>query len=337
MQDGKEVLLRTRDLKKYFPMGDKSEGGKQRLLRAVDGVSIEIFAGETLALVGESGSGKTTVGKTILRLLEPTGGEIFWRNEPITNISDKEMRILRREMQIIYQDPVDSLNPRRTVRQVLEEPLRYHKLVPHNQLRSRIEELLYEVGLDPVHMNRYPHEFSGGQRQRVGIARALSMNPKFIVCDEPVSALDVSIQAQILNLLTDLRKKQNLTYLFISHNLGVVRQISSRVMVMYLGMVMELCDSDTLFERPLHPYSKALLSAIPIPDPEKKRADRIVLQGDVPSPVDIPKGCRFHPRCAYMQPVCSEKEPVWEEVESGHFCMCHFAGKLGAMHKEAQT
>lgn len=318
-----EVLLEVKNLTKHFPITrgivfQKVVG----LNKAVDNVSFEIHRGETLGLVGESGCGKSTLGRTILRLLEATAGEVWFEGRNILELNNHEMRELRRDMQIIFQDPYASLNPRMTVGDIIGEPLLIHNLASGKALEQRVKELLSVVGLSGQHARRYPHEFSGGQRQRIGVARALAVNPKIIVCDEPVSALDVSIQAQVINLLQDLQKEFDLTYLFIAHDLAVVKHISDRVAVMYLGQLVELTTKDELYDNPLHPYTKALLSAIPIPNPEVKR-ERILLEGDVPSPINPPPGCHFHTRCRYATPVCSEMVPEWKEVKPGHFVACH--------------
>jgi oligopeptide transport system ATP-binding protein len=318
-------LLELRDVHKYFPIHAGLFSRHVGDVRAVDGVDFTINAGETLGLVGESGSGKTTVGRLILRLLTKTSGEIFYNGQDVTAMDAGQIRKLRREMQIIFQDPFASLNPRMTVGDIIGEPLQIHGIASGKDARDRVAELLQLVGLRPYHANRYPHEFSGGQRQRVGVARALAVDPKFIVCDEPVSALDVSIQAQVINLLEDLQAKLGLTYLFIAHDLSVVRHISTRVAVMYVGKIVELADRDSLYENPLHPYTQALLSAIPIPDPTVEgRRQRIVLTGDVPSPVDPPSGCRFRTRCPLAFQRCSDEIPAFKDYGGGHFAACHW-------------
>ena len=320
-----DVLLDIKDLKMYFPV---TKGiifqAKVGEVKAVDGVTFEIMKGETLGLVGESGCGKTTTGRCILQLYKPTEGEVIFQGRDLTRLSTKAMRPLRRELQVIFQDPYSSLNPRMTVGSIVEEPLTIHKIGDRKDRKERVQELFQVVGLNPYMVDRYPHEFSGGQRQRIGIARALAVNPSFIVCDEPVSALDVSIQAQVINLLQELQEQFNLTYLFIAHDLSVVRHISDRVAVMYLGKLAEVTDRDQLYEDPQHPYTKALLSAVPIPDPvvEAKR-ERIILTGDVPSPLNPPKGCTFHPRCPYAMDVCREVVPLLKETGKGHAVACH--------------
>jgi oligopeptide transport system ATP-binding protein len=319
-------LLRVEHLKMYFPITQGIILQRQvGWVRAVDDITFTVKRGETLGLVGESGCGKSTTGRAILQLYKPTDGKVNFLNKSLTTLSGGELRKMRREMQMIFQDPYASLNPRMTVGSIIGEPLEIHGLAKGREKQERVQELLRIVGLNPYFANRYPHEFSGGQRQRIGIARALAVQPSFIVCDEPISALDVSIQAQVINLLEDLQAQFNLTYLFIAHDLSVVRHISDRVAVMYVGKIVELTTRDLLYERPLHPYTKALLSAVPIPDPaiERKR-QRIILTGDVPSPVNPPTGCRFHPRCPFAQDVCREKEPELLEVEPNHFAACHF-------------
>lgn len=314
-------LLEVKGLKKYF-VGGSSSFRTKNYIKAVDDVSFFIYNGETLGVVGESGCGKSTMGRNVLRLQNPTEGETFFEGENINHYSKNKLRDLRKEMQMIFQDPYGSLNQRMTVGSMLNEVVRTHKIVPKKDTVSYIHGLLEDVGLKPEHYWKYPHEFSGGQRQRISIARALAVKPKLIVCDEAVSALDVSVQAQVLNLLQKLKKEYQLTYLFISHDLSVVKHISDRVAVMYLGQIVELANKHDLYKNPLHPYSKALLSAIPTVGSEKKR-DRIILEGDVPSPLNVPQGCRFHTRCPLAQEHCRHEVPEWREIEDGHFVACH--------------
>ncbi|MGP8101524.1 MAG: ABC transporter ATP-binding protein [Candidatus Cybelea sp.] len=324
------ALIEAKDIYKYFPIYAGLMSRHVADVRAVDGVSFTIQEGETLGLVGESGSGKTTVGRLLLRLLPVTKGEIDFEERNILAMNRGDIRRLRRSVQIIFQDPFASLNPRMSIGEIVSEPIRIHGLAKGKDVDDRVRELLGLVGLQPYHANRYPHEFSGGQRQRVGIARALAVQPRFIVCDEPVSALDVSIQAQVINLLEDLQAKFKLTYLFIAHDLSVVRHISTRVAVMYVGKIVELAYRDALYESPLHPYTQALLSAIPIPDPVvEKRRKRVVLTGDIPSPVNPPPGCRFHTRCPIAFERCSVEEPPLREYAPGHFAACHWVDEHG--------
>ncbi len=325
-------LLDVRNLKMHFPL---TQGiifqRKVGAVQAVDGVSFSVKRGETLGLVGESGCGKSTTGRAILQLYKPTAGNVIFNGKELTQLDSTNMRKMRRHLQMIFQDPYASLNPRMTVGNIVSEPMQIHKLVPKGERTKRVQELLQTVGLNPYFANRYPHEFSGGQRQRIGIARALAANPDFIVCDEPVSALDVSIQAQIVNLLEDLQEQFGLTYLFIAHDLSVVRHISDRVAVMYLGKIVEMANRNELYDNPLHPYTKALLSAVPIPDPviEKKR-ERIILTGDVPSPINPPSGCHFHTRCPYVMDVCKKIDPLFSDQGSGHHVACHLYPGSGA-------
>ncbi|MGB5423104.1 MAG: dipeptide ABC transporter ATP-binding protein [Desulfobacterales bacterium] len=323
-----DYLVEARNLVKYYPILGGVFLKEVAAVKAVDDVSLTIRSGETMGLVGESGCGKTTFGRAILRLEEPTAGEVIFKGRNLLACDAKEMRGLRKQMQIIFQDPFSSLNPRKTIAQIIGEPLLVHGMKNRKQREERVLYLLDVVGLRPEQMRRYPHMFSGGQRQRIGVARALALNPELIVCDEAVSALDVSIQAQVLNLLKDLQQEFGLTYLFISHDLHVVEHISDRVAVMYLGKIVEMAPSKDLYKRPLHPYSQALLSASPMPDPKRKHK-RIILKGDVPSPIDPPSGCRFHTRCIYARDLCSRKEPALREIESRHFAACHFAGDVG--------
>ena len=320
-------ILRVENLVKYFPVTRGIVFKKQiGTVQAVDDISFAVRKGETLGLVGESGCGKSTTARVVLRLLEPTAGAIYFDGQNITRFNRDQMRALRREMQIIFQDPYASLNPRMTVRSIVSEPLAIHGLFEESGGERFITDLLERVGLNPEHGNRYPHEFSGGQRQRVGVARARALRPKLIICDEPVSALDVSVQAQIVNLLEDLQDEFGLTYLFIAHDLSVVRHISDRVAVMYLGKIVELADRTSLYESPMHPYTQALLSAVPIPDPVKERTrKRIILEGDVPSPLNPPPACRFHTRCWKAEQICREVEPPLEDHGGGHVVACHFA------------
>ncbi|HET9723342.1 MAG TPA: oligopeptide/dipeptide ABC transporter ATP-binding protein [Actinomycetota bacterium] len=320
-------LVRITGVKKYFPITrgiifQKKIGN----VHAVDGVDLEIYPGETVGLVGETGCGKSTLARVVMRLYDATAGTIEFDGEDITRIKGHDLRVVRRNMQMIFQDPFASLNPRRTVGSIISEPFRLHRTVAKSKIKPEVQELMELVGLNPEHYNRYPHEFSGGQRQRIGVARSLALRPKLIVCDEPVSALDVSIQAQILNLLEDLQEEFNLTYLFIAHDLSVVKHVSDRVAVMYLGKIAEMAGGVTLYENPKHPYTGALLSAVPIPDPNlAAHKKRIILEGDVPSPIDPPSGCRFHPRCPNAQfPKCQEEEPQLEPMRPGQVVACHF-------------
>lgn len=323
----KKVLLEVRNLKKYFPIGGGIFREPTNYVKAVDDVSFTVMEGETLGLVGESGCGKSTLGRSILRLIEPTSGKVMFDGKDISAYGNKQMRLMRQKMQIIFQDPYASLNPRMTVGEFVGEPLDIFNLADGEQKTKKVISLLERVGLDEFSYDRYPHEFSGGQRQRIGIARALSLNPKLIICDEPVSALDVSVRSQVLNLMQDLQNELNLTYLFISHDLSVVKHISTRVAVMYLGRIVEITGKDELYENALHPYSKALLSAINVPDPAVK-VKRIVIKGDVPSPANPPKGCNFHPRCPHAMEVCSQIVPELKETADGHFVSCHLYNRF---------
>lgn len=321
----KQVLVRVENLHKYFPITRGIIIQRQvGAIKAVDGVSFDIYRGETLGLVGESGCGKSTTGRTVLQLYRPTSGQVYYEGESLVDMQGETLRRQRRKMQMIFQDPYASLNPRMTVGSIISEPLEVHGVAGGKERQDRVQELLKLVGLNPYFVNRYPHEFSGGQRQRIGVARALALNPSFIVCDEPISALDVSIQAQVVNLLEDLQSELGLTYLFIAHDLSMVRHISDRVAVMYLGKIVELTDRDTLYASPKHPYTEALLSAVPIPDPEvEEKRERIILKGDVPSPANPPQGCNFNTRCPKVMPVCYEVDPEFKEIAPGHWCACH--------------
>lgn len=328
MADNNTPLLKVEHLHKEFPTGSGFMGGKfsKKVVSAVNDLSFEIRAGETFGLVGESGCGKSTTGRAIMHLDPPTSGKVYFEGRDISRMNKKELKAMRREMQFIFQDPYASLNPRMTIGEIISEPMVIHGIGTPEERIERVRELLDVVGLNPEHINRYPHEFSGGQRQRVGIARSFILRPKLIICDEPVSALDVSIQAQVLNLLKDLQKQYGTAYLFIAHDLSVVQHISDRVAVMYLGKMVELSDWKSLYAEPNHPYTQALLSAVPIPDPDvQQNRKRIILAGDPPSPIDPPSGCRFHTRCPIAQAKCSEEAPEFREIGEGHFCACHYA------------
>ena len=326
IQTDSNALLEVNHLRKCFPIAKSFTGKVLSELIAVDDVSFKLYPGETIGIVGESGCGKTTLGRTILKLHQPSGGQIIFGGEDITNYNNRQMRHLRTDMQIIFQDPYSSLPPRSTVGDILSEPVLVHNIVPKDKVKEYVLELMEKCGLRDYYYERYPHEFSGGQRQRICIARALSVNPKLVICDEPVSALDVSIQAQIINLLKDLQRSMNLTYLFISHDLSVVKFISDKIGVMYLGSMVEFGSKKDIFENPLHPYTKALFSAIPNPNPDKKM-NRIVLKGDIPSPANPPKGCRFHTRCPYATERCKTEVPEYREYENGHFAACHLCAE----------
>jgi oligopeptide/dipeptide ABC transporter ATP-binding protein len=321
--NGGDPLIEVRSVKKYFPIRKGLLQRETGRVHAVDDVTFAVREGETLGLVGESGCGKSTLGRTIVRLLEPTDGAVVFEGRDISKLGPRALRPLRREMQMVFQDPYASLNPRKRVGSIIGTPMKIHR-VDRSERRKRVQELLETVGLSPEHYNRFPHEFSGGQRQRIGVARALALQPKLIVADEPVSALDVSIQSQMLNLLGDLQKELRLTYIFIAHDLGVVRHVSNRIAVMYLGKLVELAPAEELYQRPIMPYTEALLSAVPIPDPDlSAKRERIVLEGDVPSPINPPSGCRFHPRCRYMTDICREVEPPLTDYGHGHLAACH--------------
>lgn len=319
-----EVLLEVRNLQKFFPIKHGFLSGKTKYVQAVDDVSFSIKKGETFGLVGESGCGKSTLGRTIIRLYDPTGGDVIFDGAEIGKMPIAEMKPFRKRIQMIFQDPYASLNSRMTVGDIIGEPIDIHNIASGEERQKIIYDLLERVGLSREHASRYPHEFSGGQRQRIGIARALAVNPDFIICDEPISALDVSIQAQVVNMLEDLQKDFGLTYLFIAHDLSMVKHISDRIGVMYLGKLVEVCDANELYENPNHPYTQALLSAIPIPDPNVAKANkRVVLEGDVPSPINPPSGCRFRTRCRYAMPICAEQEPAIIDIGGGHMSACH--------------
>jgi oligopeptide/dipeptide ABC transporter ATP-binding protein len=317
-----DLLVEARNLKKYFPVKKGLLSRRKSYVRAVDGVTFSIHKGETLGLVGESGCGKSTTGRMIMRLLAPTEGEIWFNGKDISRFNDHQLREIRKELQMVFQDPYASLNPRMTVGEIIAEPLVVHNMLTGKEKESRVHELLELVGLTSYHAKRYAHEFSGGQRQRIGIARALALNPKLIVADEPVSALDVSIQSQVLNLMQDLQQEFGLTYLFISHDLSVVEHISNRVGVMYLGRIVEISDKDSLYDKPLHPYTQSLLSAVPVANPRIKK-ERIILEGDIPSPSNPPKGCAFHPRCRSCMDICKTTVPEMKEIDPGHYAACH--------------
>jgi peptide/nickel transport system ATP-binding protein len=321
-----EVLLSVKELKKHFTMG------KNEILKAVDGISFDIYKGETFGLVGESGCGKSTAGRTMIGLYDRTDGEVIFNGKDVHSLSEKEKFQFHKQMQMIFQDPYASLNPRSTVKEIISEPMEVHGLFPNKKERlERIYQLLEDVGLNRDHANRYPHEFSGGQRQRIGIARALALDPDFIIADEPISALDVSVQAQVVNLLKRLQEEKGLTYLFIAHDLSMVKQISNRIGVMYLGHIVELTASNQLYKKPLHPYTQALLSAIPIPDPDvEDKRERIILKGELPSPMDPPSGCVFRTRCQHAMDICALKKPVWQEIDKDHFVACHLYGEHSA-------
>ena len=323
-----EPLVRVKELRTHFPIGRLGLFGPQVVVKAVDGLSFDVYKGETLGLVGESGCGKSTTGRTVLQLVRATSGEVLYDGRDLCKLPDREMRRMRRRMQIIFQDPYGSLNSRMRVETIIGDALAIHGLAGGRERRDRVQELLKIVGLDPSYVQRYPHEFSGGQRQRIGIARALAVNPEFIVCDEPISALDVSIRAQIINLLEQLQREFGLTYLFIAHDLAVVRHICNRVAVMYLGKFMEMAGNRDLYDDPLHPYTMSLISAVPVPDPDvEDTRRRIILMGDVPTPVNPPSGCVFHTRCPIARERCSQEVPEWRELKPNHWVACHYAGE----------
>jgi oligopeptide transport system ATP-binding protein len=329
MSANNDILLHVENLVMHFPIYRGVIRRQIGAVHAIDGISFDVRRGETLGLVGESGCGKTTTGRTILQLYKPTSGQVYYNGIDLVALKREEMRHMRREMQMIFQDPYASLNPRMTVKDIIAEPLVAHNAASGKEIQERVEQLLELVKMNPSFANRYPHEFSGGQRQRIGVARALALQPSFIVCDEPISALDVSIQAQVINLLEELQERLNLTYLFIAHDLSVVRHISSRVAVMYLGIFVELASRNDLYIKPLHPYTRALLSAVPIPDPvADAQRQRVILEGDVPSPVNPPSGCRFRTRCPIAEAFCAEKTPDFHEIKPGHFVACHFADRF---------
>ncbi len=326
MAEERKKILEVRDVKKYFPLGKGRLKEGAPCVKAVDGITFDLYEGETLGLVGESGCGKSTLGRTIIRLYDPTSGTVLFEGEDISKKSRKEMRKLREKMQFIFQDPYSSLNPRMNVFNILAEPLLAHGIFKRGpELEAYVKDLMDKCGLPSYYCYRYPHQFSGGQRQRIGIARSLALNPSFIICDEPVSALDVSIQSQIINLMKDMQEEKNISYIFISHDLSVVKHISDRVGVMYLGTMVELASKENIYGNPQHPYTQALIAAIPIPDPEKRHEMKLI-EGEIPSNVHTPSGCKFHPRCPYAKEICKEKEPPVKEIEPGHFVKCWFAG-----------